>query len=334
MKKTILVTGSAGFIGFHLCESLLKENYIVIGVDSLTDYYDKNLKINRLKILLKYENFNDIRLDITNFKGLSEIFDKYKPNKVIHLAAQAGVRYSIEHPRTYLEINILGSFNILELIKKHKIIHTLIASTSSVYGANTLMPFTENQKTETQISFYAATKKSCEILSHSYSHIHNLAITNFRFFTVYGPWGRPDMALFKFVKGIKENTPIDIYNNGEMKRDFTYISDLVEAITLLIDCVPKKNNRISEKDSLSPVAPWRVINIGNCKVEKLLDFIREIEINLGSKALKNYLPMQQGDVKETHADNLLLYELTGFKPKIEIKEGIKNFCDWYNSYYC
>jgi UDP-glucuronate 4-epimerase len=312
---------------------LLKENYIVIGVDSLTDYYDKNLKKNRLKILLKYEHFSDIRLDITNFKGLSEIFDKYKPNNVIHLAAQAGVRYSIEHPRTYLETNILGTFNILELIKKHKIIHTLIASTSSVYGANTLMPFTENQKTETQISFYAATKKSCEILSHSYSHIHNLPITNFRFFTVYGPWGRPDMALFKFVKGIKENTPIDIYNNGEMKRDFTYISDLVKAISLLIDCVPKKNNRISENDSLSPVAPWRVINIGNCKVENLLDFIREIEINLGSNALKNYLPMQQGDVKETHADNLLLYELTGFKPKIEIKEGIKNFCDWYISYY-
>lgn len=333
MNKTVLVTGSAGFIGFHLCELLLKENYSVIGIDCLTDYYDTNLKINRLNILLKYEKFKDIRLDINNFKGLSEIFEKYKPNNVIHLAAQAGVRYSIENPRTYLETNILGTFNILELIKKHNILHTLIASTSSVYGANTIMPFTENQKTETQISFYAATKKACEVLSHSYSHIHNLPITNFRFFTVYGPWGRPDMALFKFVKAIKENKPIDIYNNGEMKRDFTYISDLVKAISLLIDRVPKKNSKISENDSLSPVAPWRVINIGNSKVESLLEFIEEIETNLGRTALKNFLPMQQGDVKETHADNLLLYELTGFKPKIEIKKGIRNFCDWYNSYY-
>ena len=210
MKKTILVTGSAGFIGFHLSEFLLKQNYKVIGVDSLNDYYDRNLKKDRLKILMAYEDFVDVRLNIINFELLSNIFDNYNPSYIVHLAAQAGVRYSIENPRSYLDSNIIGTFNILELIKKYKIKHTLIASTSSVYGSNTEMPFLENQKTEHQISFYAATKKSCEVLSHSYSHVYNLPITNFRFFTVYGPWGRPDMALFKFVKAMKENKPIDV----------------------------------------------------------------------------------------------------------------------------
>ena len=209
----------------------------------------------------------------------------------------------------------------------------MIASTSSVYGSNTEMPFLENHKTDTQISFYAATKKACEVLSHSYSHIHNLPITNFRFFTVYGPWGRPDMALFKFVKAIKEKKPIDIYNNGQMERDFTYITDLVKAIFLLLDCPPKLNQKISEEDSLSPVAPWRVINIGNSNVQNLTDFIKEIEESLGLKAIKNYLPMQKGDVKKTFANCNLLYDLTGFKPQTNIKEGIKKFCDWYNMYY-
>ncbi len=333
MKKTILVTGSAGFIGFHLSEFLLKQNYKVIGVDSLNDYYDRNLKKDRLKILMAYEDFVDVRLNIINFELLSNIFDNYNPSYIVHLAAQAGVRYSIENPRSYLDSNIIGTFNILELIKKYKIKHTLIASTSSVYGSNTDMPFLENQKTEHQISFYAATKKSCEVLSHSYSHVYNLPITNFRFFTVYGPWGRPDMALFKFVKAMKENKPIDVYNNGEMKRDFTYISDLVKAIFLLIKCIPEKNQLKSKFDTLSPVAPWRVINIGNSKVQNLSAFIKEIENNLGIVAKKNYLPMQTGDVKETFANNNLLYHLTGFKPEIEIREGIKEFCDWYLNYY-
>tara|TARA_B100000212_G_C27353995_1_gene524958 strand:- start:290 stop:1300 length:1011 start_codon:yes stop_codon:yes gene_type:complete len=332
-KKIILVTGSAGFIGFHLSELLLKSGNNVIGLDALTDYYDINLKIQRLKILQNYENFVDVRENLTNYQSLKIIFKKYKPNYVIHLAAQAGVRYSIDHPRSYLNSNIVGTFNILELIRIHKINHTLIASTSSVYGSNTEMPFLENQKTETQISFYAATKKSCEVISHSYSHIYNLPITNFRFFTVYGPWGRPDMALFKFVKAIKEDKPIDVFNNGEMQRDFTYISDLVRAIFLLLDCPPQINKKVNEEDSLSPVAPWRVINIGNSDVQNLSDFIIEIEKYLGKKAIKNYLPMQKGDVKKTFADCSLLYDLTGFKPQTNIKEGIKNFCDWYESYY-
>ncbi|MBO8232420.1 UDP-glucuronate 5-epimerase [Prochlorococcus marinus str. MU1402] len=333
MNQKILVTGSAGFIGFHLSELLLRKDFFVIGVDCLTDYYDQNLKLDRLNILLKYEKFVDVRIDITNFDKLSEVFEQYSPDFVIHLAAQAGVRYSIQNPRSYLESNINGTFNILELIKENKIKHTLLASTSSVYGANTDMPFIETQKTENQISFYAATKKSCEILSHSYSHIYNLPITNFRFFTVYGPWGRPDMALFKFVKAIHEKKTIDIYNYGEMKRDFTYISDLVEAISLLIKCIPKKDQKVSKLDSLSSVAPWRVINIGNSKVKNLSDFIKEIEINLGVVAAKNYLPMQTGDVKETFANNDLLYSLTGFKPKTDIKQGIRNFCNWYKEYY-
>ena len=333
MVDKIIVTGSAGFIGFHLSELLLKQGKVIIGIDSITDYYDQKLKLDRLKILFNYENFIDIRLDITNFDDLSKIFDEYKPNYIVHLAAQAGVRFSIENPRSYLNANINGTFNILELAKIYGIKHTLIASTSSVYGANTEMPFLENQKTEHQVSFYAATKKSCEVLSHSYSHIYNLPITNFRFFTVYGPWGRPDMALFKFVKAMFNNQPIDVFNNGKMKRDFTYIKDLVEAISLLISAIPEKNKKISSIDSLSPVASWRVINIGNSKIQDLSDFIIEIEKNLGIKAIKNYLPMQKGDVKETYANNDLLYCLTGFKPKIDIKEGIKEFCDWYRNYY-
>ena len=333
MIKTVLVTGSAGFIGFHLSELLLKEGFIVVGVDCITDYYDTRLKEARLEKLSQFKNFKEERKDITSFGSMEKVFEKYKPYYVIHLAAQAGVRYSIENPKSYLDSNIIGTFNILELIKIYPIKHTLIASTSSVYGANTDMPFKESQKTENQISFYAATKKACEILSHSYSHIHNLPITNFRFFTVYGPWGRPDMALFKFVEGIIENKPIDIYNNGEMKRDFTYVSDLVYAILLLLKCYPEKNKKICSNDSISPVAPWRVVNIGKSQVETLNDFIKEIEFCLGKKALKNFLPMQQGDVKETFADSNLLYEITGFKPQTEIRKGIKSFCDWYIDYY-
>ncbi len=333
MKKRFLVTGSAGFIGFHLCQLLLKDGNEVIGLDSLTDYYDKDLKIARLEKLTKNKNFIEIKECLTNYEVLEKVFSFYNPNAVVHLAAQAGVRYSIENPRSYLNSNIVGTFNILEAIKKFKTKHTLIASTSSVYGANTIMPFNEKQKTEAQLSFYAATKKSCEVLSHSYSHIYNLPITNFRFFTVYGPWGRPDMALFKFVKAIRERKPIDIYNNGKMKRDFTYIKDLVKSISLLIDCVPQINNPISELDTLSDVAPWRVVNIGNSKSEELLKFITEIEKCLGLDAIRNYLPMQKGDVEETFADCNLLFSLTGYRPNTEIKKGIKRFCEWYIEYY-
>ena len=297
MQKYIFVTGSAGFIGFHLSKLLLDEGYYVIGIDSITDYYDVELKLSRLRILKKYKDFAEVKLDITNFNSLEKIFKQYRPEFIVHLAAQAGVRYSIENPRSYLNSNIIGTFNILEMIKKYDVSHTLIASTSSVYGSNTEMPFEEIQKTETQMSFYAATKKSCEIMSHSYSHIHNLPITNL------------------------------------MKRDFTYVTDLVKAISLLISCIPKKGIKKIESDSLSPIAPWRVVNIGNSNTQNLSDFISEIENNLNCKANKNFMPMQQGDVKETYADCKLLYELTGFKPNTSIKEGIKEFCDWYSSYY-
>ncbi len=333
MTEKILVTGSAGFIGFHLCKYLLKNNYQVYGVDSLTDYYDVNLKKKRLAILKKFKNFTDIFQDITNYDELNIIFEKYQPKYIVHLAAQAGVRYSMENPRSYLNSNIIGTFNILELINKYKPKHTLIASTSSVYGANTNMPFEESQKADTQLSFYAATKKSCEMISHSYSHLYNLPITNFRFFTVYGPWGRPDMALFKFVKGIKSDQPIDIYNNGNMKRDFTYIDDLIEAIVRLIKCVPEINKKVGRFDSLSPVAPWRVVNIGNSDVEELIEFINLIEKKLDKKAKRNYLPMQAGDVKETFANCQLLYDLTNFRPRTKIAEGIEKFCDWYEEFY-
>ena len=333
MKKIIFVTGSAGFIGFHLSKLLIDEGNIVIGIDAMTDYYDIDLKQSRLKILKQKSNFTDVKLDITNYQLLEDLFKKYNPKYLIHLAAQAGVRYSIKDPRSYLNSNIIGTFNILELIKKYNVSHTLIASTSSVYGSNREMPFKENHKTETQMSFYAATKKSCEIMSHSFSHIHNLPITNFRFFTVYGPWGRPDMALFKFVKAIKENKPIDVYNNGLMKRDFTYISDLVKAISLLINCIPERGTKKIPSDSLSEVAPWRVVNIGNSSSQSLTDFIYEIEKNLNCKAYKNLMPMQQGDVKETFADCELLYELTGFKPNTPLRQGIKEFCAWYENYY-
>ena len=333
MKDIFLITGSAGFIGFHISKLLLEKGFKVIGIDLITDYYDIKLKKDRLKILRKFENFIEERIDIVQQNSLFEVFKKHRPNFVIHLAAQAGVRYSIENPRSYLESNIIGTFNILEAIKKGNIKHSLIASTSSAYGANEKMPFKESQKADFQMSFYAASKKSCEIMTHSYSHIHNLPVTNFRFFTVYGPWGRPDMALFKFVKGIKEKQPIDIYNHGQMKRDFTYIDDLVKGIFLLTKCIPEKGKHIGEYDSLSPVAPWRIVNIGNSKVENLMNFVEEIESTLNCKAIKNYLPMQAGDVKETFADTNLLTDLTGFKPNTSIKYGIKEFCKWYQNYY-
>ncbi len=333
MNKTYLVTGSAGFIGFHLSKLLLKNGNKVIGIDCLTDYYDINLKYARLKILKKDRNFVEENINIINPKKINEVFTKYEINYVVHLAAQAGVRHSIEDPKSYLDSNIIGTFNILEAIKIKKISHTLIASTSSVFGANTEMPFDENQITNTQMSFYAASKKTCEVMSHSYSHIYELPITNFRFFTVYGPWGRPDMALFKFVKAMSEDKPIDIYNHGEMKRDFTYIDDLVYAISLLVDCIPEKGKPIAKYDSLSPVAPWRVVNIGNSDIKNLMEFIKIIEKNLNCIAKKNYLPMQQGDVKETWANCKLLYKLTGFNPNTDISFGIKEFCKWYKSYY-
>ena len=336
MSTNILVTGSAGFIGFHVSKSLLDLGYSVVGVDALTDYYDINLKISRLNILKRYSNFYEVKSNILDEDLYEKSLSKFELGTIIHLAAQAGVRYSIDHPETYVNSNIIGTFKILEFAKSKNIKHLLCASTSSVYGSNRDMPFHENQKCDTQLSFYAATKKSTEVMAHSYSHIYNMPITIFRFFTVYGPWGRPDMALFKFTKSILDNLPIDIYNFGKMKRDFTYIKDLVDSILKLIKTPPLHQNSYEKKiknDSLSDVAPFRIVNIGNSNPVNLMDYINCLETILNKKAKKNMLEMQIGDVEATWADNKLLEQLINYKPKTKIQEGVKNFVSWYLSYY-
>ncbi len=330
----IIVTGSSGFIGFHVSKKLLESGNKVHGVDSMNNYYDVNLKKARLNILKKYKNFSFSKTKIENKKNLDLAFKKFKPVVVIHLAAQAGVRYSIEKPRVYLDSNITGTYNIIEISKTLNVKHLIMASSSSVYGANKKIPFKEIDKTETQMSIYAATKKSNESMAHAYSNIWKVPITMVRFFTVYGPWGRPDMALFKFTKGILNNKKIDIYNNGKMFRDFTYIDDIVSGINLLIRKVPNRNQLGKYKDdSLSPIAPFRVLNIGNTKKVYLLDFIKEIEKVLGKKAKRNYMPLQKGDVKQTLSNTNLLKKITKYNPKTNFKTGIRKFLDWYLDYY-
>ena len=332
--KKVLVTGSAGFIGFHLCQLLLDQGFAVLGTDGLTDYYDVSLKHTRNSMLLgrnKFEFFECMLEDSESLRAKAREFD---PDFIVHLAAQAGVRYSIENPKSYVDSNLIGSFHVLEIARELRVEHLLMASTSSVYGANEDMPFTEGQKSDHQMSFYAATKKSNEVMAHSYSHIFGIPITMFRFFTVYGPWGRPDMALFKFTKAIVEGKPIDVYNNGKMKRDFTYVKDLVEAIRLLFDAIPSLEDKAKYKnDTLSLVAPHRIVNIGNAEPVELLDFILEIENSVGKQAIKKYLPMQAGDVAATWADTSLLSQLIGFSPKTPVEIGVKNFVDWYSSHY-
>ena len=335
-NKTIFITGTAGFIGFHLAQLLLNQGYKVIGLDGITDYYDINLKKRRHEILSCNKSFIKNEGMLEDKSLIFNICEQHKPDFIVHLAAQAGVRYSIENPEIYLNSNILGTFNILEASRKIQVKHLLMASTSSVYGSNFKMPFTENMKSDTQMSFYAATKKANENMSHSYSHIYNIPTTMFRFFTVYGPWGRPDMALFKFADAITKEKKIDVYNYGKMKRDFTYIDDLVKAISLLIDVKPKKDSYIKNKfknDSISNIAPWRLVNICNSKSINLLDFIHELEKVMGKQAKKNFLKIQAGDVVETLGDNTLLKQLTGYTPSTEIKEGIKKFFNWYKDYY-
>ncbi len=331
--RKIIVTGSAGFIGFHLCKLLLSEGFLVHGYDGITDYYDVKLKKRRHEILNDHPNFTSTVGMLEDQSLVDKEFSKFSPNVVIHLAAQAGVRYSLENPRAYIESNIVGTFNIMEAARKNDIKHLLMASTSSVYGANQSMPFDERNKTDTQLTIYAATKKANENMAHSYAYLHKLPTTMFRFFTVYGPWGRPDMALFKFTKQILNNDEIDIYNNGEMYRDFTYVDDLVNGIKLLIDAVPETGKSVCNTDSISPVGPYRVVNIGNSKKIKLLDFINAIESELDIEAKRNMMPMQVGDVKETWADVSLLEALTGFSPNTNINQGIKNFINWYKEYY-
>jgi UDP-glucuronate 4-epimerase len=332
----IFITGSAGFIGYHLAQSLLTEGAHVHGYDGMTEYYDVTLKRARLERLDAYPSFSFTCAMLENDSALCAAIDAFRPDVIVHLAAQAGVRYSLENPRAYLDANITGSFNILEAAKTAGVAHLLMASTSSVYGANTAMPFAETDKADTPLTVYAATKKATEAMGHSYAHIWNIPITMFRFFTVYGPWGRPDMALFKFTSAILEGRPIDIYNNGEMYRDFTYVADLVTAIRLLIDSPPSAPDSRAKPvkgDSLSPVAPFRVVNIGNSDKVRLLDFVDLIEAKIGKPAQRNYLPMQQGDVPATWANADLLRALTGYAPSTNIRDGISAFVDWYREFY-
>lgn len=329
----VFVTGTAGFIGFHLAKLLLERGITVHGYDGMTDYYDVSLKQARHAILNRSEGFVATEARLEDFDRLTAAVNACQPNVIIHLAAQAGVRYSIENPRSYVDANIVGTFNVMELAREHAVDHLLMASTSSVYGANEEIPYTEVQKADTQVSFYAATKKANEAMAHAWAHIHGIPTTMFRFFTVYGPWGRPDMALFKFTKGILEGTPIDIYNNGEMYRDFTYVDDLVKGIGSLIAAVPGGIETRVTVDSLSPVAPYRVVNIGNSQKVKLLDFVDALEEVLGKKAERRYLPMQTGDVPATWADAALLQTLTGHSPKTELRQGIAEFCAWYRDFY-
>ena len=334
--RTVLVTGTAGFIGFHLARLLLAEGFKVVGVDAMTAYYDVEMKQRRHAILRESNAFSAEEFDILDHERLLAFARQAAPDAIVHLAAQAGVRYSLEQPRTYVDTNITGTFNVMECARELGVAHLLMASTSSVYGANDDMPFAETDKADTPLTIYAATKKANEAMVHSYAHLWNLPVTMFRFFTVYGPWGRPDMALFKFTKGIIEGTPIDIYNHGQMWRDFTYVDDLVRGIRLLIDAVPERpvsRDAIAPGDSLSPVAPFRIVNIGNSDKVRLEDFVSAIEQEVGKPAIRNYMDMQPGDVPATWADAELLRSLTGYAPKTDIREGVRQFVAWYRDYF-
>ena len=336
----VLVTGAAGFIGFHLCKSLLLKGYEVIGYDNINDYYDPKLKIARIKILEEFSKSNNIFFklinnDLEDFKSLKNTFKKYKPKKVINLAAQAGVRYSIENPSAYIQSNIVGFANILECCRNNKIEHLIYASSSSVYGGNTNYPFKESQGVDHPVSLYAASKRSNELMAHSYSHLYNLPCTGLRFFTVYGPWGRPDMALFLFTKSIFAGEEIKIFNHGKMIRDFTYIDDIIESLLRLINKAPLNNNSFNTMypDPSKSWAPHHIFNIGNSQPTPLMDYVKALEKTIGITAKKKYLDMQPGDVEKTASDTSALEEWTGFKPKTEIAEGIKNFVEWYRDYY-
>ena len=333
MTKTALITGAAGFIGAATATVLLNEGWRVIGLDAMTDYYAVTLKEAREAKLIAHPNYRSIHGKVEDEGRLMALFAEERPDVVIHLAAQAGVRYSIDNPRSYLESNMIGTYELLEAARAYPPAHMLLASTSSAYGANTVMPYVETARADHQMSFYAATKKATEAMAHSYAHLYDLPITMFRFFTVYGPWGRPDMALFKFTKAILNGDAIDVYNHGDMKRDFTYIDDLVHAIRLLIDAAPRRLETVPEGDSLSPVAPFRVVNIGNSEPVQLLAFIEAIEAATGLSAQKNMMPMQAGDVPATWADARLLTSLTGYAPKTQVPEGVANFVAWYRAYY-
>jgi UDP-glucuronate 4-epimerase len=331
----ILVTGSAGFIGFHMARRLLAEGHEVLGADGFTPYYDRTLKLRRHELLQASSGFRGHEVMLEDFAALAKIYGNGF-DAVFHFAAQAGVRYSLENPRAYLDANLNGTFNLLELMRHAPPAHALLASTSSVYGGNANLPFRETDKADHPLTLYAASKKATEEMAHAYSHLFQVPVTMLRFFTVYGPWGRPDMALFKFAAALFKDRPIDIYNHGAMKRDFTYVDDLVEAMLRLLPCVPPALEQRAAAlggDSLSPVAPWRVVNIGNEAPVGLLEFVAAIEAATGLKAKCNFMPMQQGDVPETFADTQLLRALTGFAPKTPVAEGVKRFIAWYRDYF-
>ena len=334
--KRVLITGTAGFIGFHLAKLLLDEGFVVHGIDGMTDYYDVALKERRHQHLKQKPNFTFDEFMIEDNERVRGNIINFAPDVIIHLAAQAGVRYSLENPRSYVETNIVGAFNVMEAAREAQAKHLMMASTSSVYGANEEMPYSELDKADSQLTIYSASKKANESMAHANAHLYNIPTTMFRFFTVYGPWGRPDMALFKFVDATLNGKPIDVYNNGDMFRDFTYVEDLARGIRLLMDAIPQRPDTpedIDDGDSLSPVAPWRVVNIGNSDKVRLLDFVDAIEEAIGKKAERNYMPMQQGDVYATWANADLLKHLTGYQPKTDIREGIGKFVAWYRDYY-
>jgi len=346
----LLLTGTAGFIGFHLVKRLLERGDEVVGLDCINDYYDVNLKYSRLEITgierskieygkfvqsTKYPNYRFIQLKLEDREAILKLFEQEKFDKVCNLAAQAGVRYSLQNPFTYIDSNINGFLNILEGSRHNGVKHLAYASSSSVYGLNETMPFSVHHNVDHPISLYAASKKSNELMAHTYSYLYGIPTTGLRFFTVYGPWGRPDMALFLFTKAILEGKPIDVYNNGNMSRDFTYIDDIVEGVVRVIDSPPAGTPGWSGKqpDPGTSVAPYRVYNIGNSKPVKLLDFIEAIEEALGRKAIKNFLPMQPGDVPATWADVSDLTENFGYRPNTDIRVGVKRFVEWYKKYF-
>jgi UDP-glucuronate 4-epimerase len=333
--RRVLVTGTAGFIGYHLAHLLLDEGFLVCGYDGMTDYYDVTLKQRRHAMLLQKPGFSATEGMLEDQELFDRTADHFRPDVIVHLAAQAGVRYSLENPRAYLDSNVIGTFTVMEAARRLGVQHLLMASTSSVYGANEEMPFQETEKADTQLTIYAATKKANESMAHAYAHLWDLPTTMFRFFTVYGPWGRPDLALYKFVDAILDGRPIDIYNHGDMYRDFTFVGDLVRAIRLLIDVAPVRpaDKVVPAGDSLSPVAPFRIVNIGNSDKVRLLDFVEAIEDCLGKKAIRNLMPMQMGDVPATWADASLLQSLTGYRPQTDVRDGIASFVTWFRDYF-
>lgn len=331
----ILITGAAGFIGFHLCRKLLDLSHQVIGIDNLNDYYDPSLKHSRLRFLGDYSNFSFHKIDIKDKNAVDHIFESFQPTHVINLAAQAGVRYSIENPYAYIDSNVIGFMNILEACRNYPVKHLLYASSSSLYGGNKTTPFATNQNVDHPISLYAATKKSNELMAHAYSHLYGIPTTGLRFFTVYGPYGRPDMAYFSFTKDILEGRPIKVFNNGKMERDFTYIDDVVEGIKRLVDKIPISiNNWDESKDDLSSsFAPYKIYNVGNSNPVPLMRFINALEMSIGKQAEKIYTEMQPGDMLRTYADVNDLFRDINFKPITSIEEGLGKFVEWYFDYY-